>query len=77
MLYVPEKALTNIGQIYPWALFKNVYRTSGIEGVTDNLDSANYDIYNLQGIKVGETNRIGLVPTGIYIINGKKFSVKN
>lgn len=42
---------------------------SGVEAVEAE---STYNVYNLQGIKVAESNRNGMLPPGIYIVNGKK-----
>ena len=44
--------------------------TSGLEGIV--VDGEDADIYNLQGVKVGNTSTTKALPSGIYIINGQK-----
>lgn len=48
---------------------------SGIDNIMSN-DSKVYDVYSLEGIKVGKFDNVDLLPTGIYIINGKKVYLK-
>lgn len=50
------------------------------KGETDKIETLdsgnnNYPVYNLNGVKVGESSEGSLVP-GIYVINGKKVMVK-
>ena len=43
---------------------------SGIEGIAGS--QADFPVYNLQGVKVGNSSSRSTLPKGIYIINGKK-----
>ena len=69
------------GEIDPWKNFKNIVVNdlSGIEGVTTDFNADEpYEVYNLNGVKAGNTLN-GLTP-GIYIVRQfntvKKISVK-
>jgi hypothetical protein len=48
----------------------DVTATAGIENIA--ADMQNYNVYNLQGVKVSQDN----LKKGVYIINGKKMIVK-
>lgn len=47
-----------------------IAKTTGIASVTNA--TANSDIYNVLGVKVGESADFNRLPAGIYILNGKK-----
>lgn len=49
--------------------------TTGIENVTTDRNSKQNGIYNLNGVKINQTSTTGL-PTGWYIVNGKKTWVR-
>jgi len=52
---------------------------SGIEDIIAPIDNGVYSVYNLQGIlliKTEDIERIRQLPTGIYIVNGKKILIR-
>ena len=51
--------------------------STGINGVTTDEENCIYDIYSLQGVKVGTTADKTDIPDGIYVIGGKKTILKN
>ena len=61
------------------ATCKIVDKGSGITDVLTSSECFDYTVYNLQGIlilKTADANCIKELPTGIYIINGKKVMIK-
>ena len=78
ILYVPDGSVELYKAAPVWNEFKHIVSMSstGIEGMTMTDDEC-FDIHNLQGQKVKSkaTDLKGL-PRGIYIINGKKYTVK-
>lgn len=80
ILYVPDESVELYKQALIWKDFQHIIPLStnptGINGVTKTEDEP-FDIYNLQGQKVKSkaTSLEGLT-RGIYIINGKKVTVK-
>lgn len=80
ILYVPDESVELYKKALVWRDFQHIVplstNTTGINGITQTEDEP-FDIYNLQGQKVKSkaTNLNGL-PKGIYIINGKKYTVK-
>lgn len=76
-LYVPYEAVAKCKTIDPWKNFKNIqaYEASSIKEKSVDFDSKKtYDVYNLNGVLIG--NSIDNIAPGIYIINGKKVIVK-
>ena len=70
-----------VADITPWNLFKNIVvnEFSGVGEIAADIDTnLPYEIYNLNGVKVG--NNIEGLASGVYIIrqgqNVKKVSVK-
>ena len=43
---------------------------------TDSAEAASAPVYNLQGIRVATAGNISALPSGIYIVNGRKVAVK-
>ncbi|MDE6368947.1 MAG: leucine-rich repeat domain-containing protein, partial [Muribaculaceae bacterium] len=74
ILYVPDEAVNTFKSTAPWSSFYDIrgLESSGIEDVMDNSGSgeidytAPYDVYNLNGAKVG--NAIDILAPGLYII---------
>lgn len=69
-LYVPYTAVTEAKKTMPWSLFKDIqgHDFSGIEYVVDDLDiNAPVEVYNLNGVKLGEST--DNLPAGIYILH--------
>lgn len=82
-LRVPKGSLESYRSTYPWNLCRTIIEMDGETGISD-IDSdgatdAPVDIYNMQGARVrkdvspGDTDGL---PSGIYIIGGKKVFVK-
>lgn len=64
-----------------WGKFKNIVEftpTTAIDAITDNTaTNANQGIYTLQGMKIADSKaQLDKLPSGIYIVDGKKVSVK-
>ena len=78
ILYVPAGSEDAYRTADVWKEFKNIRTigTTAINGVVVS-DGAPFDVYNMQGRKVRDnvTSFEGL-PSGIYIVNGKKVMVK-
>lgn len=49
---------------------------TGIAAITTTAQASDAPVYNLQGMKVGTTSSSKSLPAGIYIVNGKKISIK-
>ena len=77
VLYVPDGSVDAYKAADVWNEFKNIMPISatGISGLV--IDGMPFDVYDLQGRKVRQnvTTLKGL-PSGIYIVNGKKVSVR-
>lgn len=80
-LYVPAETVEKCKDIYPWSEFKNIqaFEFSGVEEIKAEVDADTpYDIYNLNGVRVGDN--IEVLTPGIYIVRQgattKKISVK-
>ncbi|MDE6061929.1 MAG: leucine-rich repeat domain-containing protein, partial [Duncaniella sp.] len=80
-LYLSEAGVSASKDIEPWKNFKNinVYDSSYInEVITGFNEDAPYEVYNLNGVKVGEST--DNLPAGIYIVRQgntvKKIAVK-
>jgi hypothetical protein len=71
---VPEESEEAYMAANEWKWF---YTADGIEGLEDE---SIVDVYNLQGVTVKRQVRMkdlqGMLPKGIYIINGKKIAVR-
>ena len=68
---LPEGLFMNMqGDINPSMV--GVLDYSSVETIRNVTTTGTSDIYNLQGIKVGEYENMDNLPAGIYIINGKK-----
>lgn len=52
------------------AYLENLPPEAGIDSVT--AEKSVYDVYNMLGVKVGDTNSTSNLAPGIYIINHKK-----
>lgn len=50
--------------------------TTGIESVQSEAETAQNGVYTLQGVRVRTDNNLQGLPAGIYIVNGKKVTVK-
>lgn len=66
-----------IAKFDPATMSITVSKPSGINGVVNDSDKAVYDVYNLQGIKVGDSNCTNSLPSGLYIMKGKKVYINN
>ena len=79
ILYVPAGCVEKYRNAAVWGDFKNILEigTTAINGVVISEGGKPFDIYNIQGRKVRDnvTTFDGL-PSGVYIVNGKKVMVK-
>lgn len=66
-----------IAKFDPVTLSITVSKPAGIDGVTNDADDTVHDVYNLQGIKVGNSDNTTSLQSGLYIINGKKVYINN
>lgn len=68
-LYVPAAAVEKCKAINPWKNFSNIeaYEFLGIEEISTDFNSEDpYEVYNLNGVKVGDS--IDALTPGIYIM---------
>lgn len=49
---------------------------SGVKNIVSANDETCGPVYNLQGVKVANSINVTTLPTGIYIVNGKKIHIK-
>ena len=78
ILYVPDGSVELYKAADVWKEFKNIrpISSAGMNGVFAN-DGKPFDVYNMQGVKVRvNTRTLKGLPSGIYIVNGKKINVK-
>ncbi len=78
ILYVPAESIDAYKQAVGWKDFKNILAigTTAINGVVVS-EGKPFDIYNMQGRKVkANTTTFNGLPSGVYIVNGKKVMVK-
>lgn len=66
-----------IAKFDPATMSITVSKPSGINGVVNDSENSVHDVYNLQGIKVGDSNCTNSLPSGLYIMNGKKVYINN
>lgn len=52
-----------------------VVSTTGVEGITVDNQTVN-TVYNLQGMRVGQSTDLRSLPAGVYVVGGKKVLVK-
>lgn len=67
-LYVPNGKIEAFRNSTPWGLFKNIEEdaTGGVAEVAVDFSTV-YEVYNLNGVKVGNT--VDGLPAGIYIVS--------
>ena len=80
-LHVPTGTLSAYRANSVWGKFQNIVEftpTSSIDAISDNTaTNTNQGIYTLQGIRIADSKtQLDKLPSGIYIIDGKKVSVK-
>ena len=75
VLYVPFGCKDNYKAAPVWGTFKNIceMEEQGIDGVAETA-AVRADAYSLSGVKVGAA--LKSLPTGIYVVEGKKILVK-
>ena len=79
ILYVPSGSVDAYKVAPVWGDFENILPigTTVINGVIISDDGKPFDVYNIQGRKVkANTTTLKGLPSGIYIVNGKKLMVK-
>ena len=79
ILYVPSGSVDAYKAAPVWCDFENILPigTTAINGVIISGNNQSFDVYNIQGRKVKEnTTTLKGLPSGIYIVNGKKLMVK-
>lgn len=79
VLYVPDGSVDLYKAAPVWCEFKHIVPISTLTGISgvSLTPGEPFDIYNLQGRKVGsKVFDLRGLPRGIYIINGKKVAVK-
>lgn len=83
MVYVPKEALEAYKQAKGWKNFWDIRDydfKSGIEDVSaDNISAEVFKVYNFEGMLVKETTDktdAYDLPSGIYIINGRKVAIR-
>ena len=78
-LYVPKGSKTTYCQHPYWKNFKNIVDIdpSDIEYTIIETPDQDSPVYNLQGFKMSaKESDLESLPKGIYIVNGKKYTVK-
>ena len=78
ILYVPDESVELYKTADIWKEFKNIrpISSAGIGSVVA-VDGMPYNVYNLQGIKVrANTKTLKGLASGVYVVNGKKITVK-
>lgn len=78
ILYVPAESIDAYKQATGWKDFKKIYAigTTAINGIVIS-EGKPFDVYNLQGRKVkANTTSFSGLPSGVYIVKGKKVMVK-
>ena len=79
ILYVPSGSVAAYKAAPVWREFENILPigTTAFNGVIISEDGKPFDVYNIQGRKVkANTTTLKGLPSGIYIVNGKKLMVK-
>ena len=78
ILYVPAGSVDAYKQAAVWKEFKKIYPIGGTDINSIMISNGKpFDVYNLQGRKVkANTTSFSGLPSGVYIVNGKKIMVK-
>ncbi len=83
-LLVPEESINKYKTADQWKEFMNIYGFSGVDDVSVDTPDALYEVYNLQGVRVGGGMReaevtADVLPHGVYILvspqNRKKLKI--
>lgn len=74
--YLPEgKQLTEDNvtwdEVAFFGMIKVKYTSTGMTAL-QNSNAGSAPVYNLQGVKVGHARQLSTLPSGVYIVNGKK-----
>ena len=72
-LYVPEESFNQYKVADQWKDFEQTYGRSGVDDVSVDSQNAVYEVYNLQGVRVGSGMReaevtADVLPHGVYIL---------
>ena len=72
-LLVPEESINKYKTADQWKEFMNIYGFSGVDDVSVDTQNAVYEVYNLQGVRVGGGMReaevtADILPHGVYIL---------
>ncbi len=83
-LLVPEESINKYKTADQWKEFLNILGYNGVDDVSVDSQNAVYEVYNLQGVRVGggmreEEVSAGTLPHGVYILvspqNRKKLKI--
>ncbi|CDE57956.1 putative uncharacterized protein [Prevotella sp. CAG:873] len=83
-LLVPEESINKYKTADQWKEFLNILGYNGVDDVSVDTPDAVYEVYNLQGVRVGSGMReeevsAGTLPHGVYILvspqNRKKLKI--
>ncbi len=83
-LLVPEESINKYKTADQWKEFLNILGYDGVDDVSVDLQNAVYEVYNLQGVRVGSGMReeevtADVLPHGVYILvspqNRKKLKI--
>ena len=83
-LLVPEESINKYKTADQWKEFLNILGYDGVDDVSVDTPDALYEVYNLQGVRVGGGMReaevsAGTLPHGVYILvspqNRKKLKI--
>ena len=72
-LFVPQESINKYKTADQWKKFMNIYGFNGVDDVSVDTPDALYEVYNLQGVRVGSGMREAEVttdalPHGVYIL---------
>ena len=72
-LLVPEESINKYKTANQWQEFMNILGCSGVDDVSMDTQNALYEVYNLQGVRVGggmreEEVTADVLPHGVYIL---------
>ena len=72
-LIVPDESINKYKVADQWQEFMNIFGFSGVDDVSVDTQNALYEVYNLQGVRVGSGMReaeitADVLPHGVYIL---------
>ena len=72
-LFVPEESINKYKTAYQWKEFLNILGYDGVDDISMDTQNALYEVYNLQGVRIGSGMReeevtADALPHGVYIL---------